>query len=83
MRHNESDQGFIPCFGSGEEIGTDLIKYLGEYMKNIAPDASLRYGDYPIEKGLIDVTVVLSGFPTLEKIESYFEIGDKADATPS
>ncbi len=66
-----------------KEIGTDLIKYLGEYLKNIAPDASLRYGDYPIEKGLIDVTVVLSGFPTMEKIESYFETGDKAEATPS
>jgi len=66
-----------------KEIGTDLIKYLGEYLKSLAPEAALRYGDYPFEKALIDVTVVLSGFPIIEKIESYFSEGGQTEGTPS
>ncbi|APV44308.1 Cell division GTPase FtsZ [Dehalogenimonas formicexedens] len=60
-----------------KEIGTDLVKYLGEFMKSIAPEAPIRYGDYPVEKGLVDVTAVLSGFPTFEKIQGYFTSMDK------
>lgn len=65
-----------------KEIGTDLIKFLGEYLKSIAPGASIRYGDYPIEKGLIDVTVVLSGFPAIERIKPYLEAQGKEPPAP-
>ncbi len=66
-----------------KEIGTDLIKYLGEYLKSIAPEASIRYGDYPIEKGLIDVTVVLSGLTTVGKVESYLPTDGQPEAISS
>ncbi|RJQ41459.1 MAG: cell division protein FtsZ [Dehalococcoidia bacterium] len=55
-----------------DEIGISLIKYLGEYLRNIAPNATIRYGDYPYGKGYIDITVVLSGLKTVEKVNSYF-----------
>ena len=54
-----------------EEIGISLIKYMGEYLRSIAPDATIRYGDYPYEKGLIDVTLVLSGLKEVEKVTAY------------
>jgi len=53
------------------EIGVSLIKYMGEYLRSIAPDATIRYGDYPYEKGLVDVTVVLSGLKAVEKIDKF------------
>ncbi|MBI2869029.1 MAG: cell division protein FtsZ [Chloroflexi bacterium] len=55
-----------------DEIGLSLIKYLGEYLRGIAPNAVIRYGDYPYEKGHIDVTLVLSGLKNVENINSYF-----------
>jgi cell division GTPase FtsZ len=54
------------------EINVDLIKELGTYIKNMAPEAIIRSGDYPREKGSMDVTVVLSEMSDVEKVRNYF-----------
>jgi tubulin-like protein CetZ len=54
------------------EINLDLIKELGTYIKNIAPDAIIRSGDYPMEKGQLDVTVIFSEISDIEKVRGYF-----------
>ncbi len=55
-----------------DEINVDLIKELGTYIKNIAPEAIIRSGDYPREKGNLDVTVILSEMSDVEKVRGYF-----------
>ena len=55
-----------------KEINVDLIKELGTYIKNMAPEVILRSGDYPREKGNLDVTVVLSEMSDVEKVRNYF-----------
>jgi cell division GTPase FtsZ len=55
-----------------KEINVDLIKELGTYIKNMAPEAVIRSGDYPREKGSFDVTVVLSEISDVEKVRNYF-----------
>ncbi len=55
-----------------KEINVDLIKELGMYIKNMAPEAIIRSGDYPREKGTIDVTLVLSEMSDVEKVRTYF-----------
>jgi cell division GTPase FtsZ len=54
------------------EINVDLIKELGTYIKNMAPEAIIRSGDYPRQKGNLDVTVILSEMSDVEKVRSYF-----------
>jgi len=54
------------------EMNVDLIKELGDYLRGIAPQAVIRNGDYPREKGSLDVTVVLSELSDVEKIRYYF-----------
>jgi hypothetical protein len=54
------------------EINVDLIKELGMYIKNMAPEAVIRSGDYPREKGSLDVTLILSEMSDVEKVRSYF-----------
>jgi hypothetical protein len=54
------------------EINVDLIKELGMYIKNMAPEAIIRSGDYPREKGTMDVTIVLSEMSDVEKVRNYF-----------
>jgi cell division GTPase FtsZ len=54
------------------EMNVDMIKELGTYLKSLAPEAVIRSGDYPREKGMIDVTVVLSELIDVEKVRSYF-----------
>lgn len=50
----------------------DLVKDLGDYLRRIAPEAMIRNGDYPREKGVIDVTIILSQLRDVEKVKEYY-----------
>ncbi len=54
------------------EISVELVKELGTYIKNIAPEAIIRSGDYPREKGNVDVTLILSEMSDIEAVRNYF-----------
>ena len=55
------------------EMNMDLVKELGNYMKDLAPKAIIRNGDYPHKKGLIDVTVMFSDLSDVEKVRDYYQ----------
>jgi len=55
-----------------KEMNMDLVKELGSYLKGLLPEAIIRNGDYPREKGLMDVTVILSELSKVEKIRKYY-----------
>jgi len=55
-----------------KEMNVDLIKELGTYLKSLAPEAVIRSGDYPREKGLINITIILSELSDVERVRSYF-----------
>ncbi|MFC1932515.1 tubulin/FtsZ family protein [Chloroflexota bacterium] len=54
------------------EMNVDLIKELGDYLRSIAPQAIIRNGDYPRDKGSLDVSVILSELSDVEKIREYY-----------
>jgi cell division GTPase FtsZ len=58
--------------GPSKEMSMDLSKALGDYMRDIAPEAMIRNGDYPRERGILDVTVILSELSDLEKVREYY-----------
>jgi len=55
-----------------KEMNMDLIKALGDYMRDLAPEALIRNGDYPRERGMLDVTVILSELSDVGKIRDYY-----------
>jgi len=55
-----------------KEMNMDLIKELGDHLHSIAPEAIVRNGDYPRERGMIDVTVILSQLRDVEKVRDYY-----------
>jgi len=55
-----------------KEMNMDLIKELGTYIKGLAPEAVIRSGDYPRERGSLDVTVILSELSDVERVRDYF-----------
>jgi cell division GTPase FtsZ len=57
-----------------KEMNMDLVKELGNYLKGLVPEAVIRNGDYPREKGLMDITVILSELSEVEKIRKYYTI---------
>lgn len=54
-----------------EEMTVDMIKQISSYLKNTAPEAIIRGGDYPRGKS-VSVTVVLSELINSRKIMDYF-----------
>jgi len=54
------------------EMNLDLVKELGDYLRDIASEAIIRNGDYPRERGIIDVTVILSELNDVEKVRKYY-----------
>jgi len=55
-----------------KEMNMDLIKELGDYLKELTPDAIIRNGDYPRERGVMDVTVMLSELNDVAKVRHYY-----------
>jgi len=55
-----------------KEMNMDLVKELGDYLKDIAPEAIIRNGDYPREKRSLDITLVLSELSEVEKVKQYY-----------
>ena len=59
--------------GPHKEMNMNLIKELGDYMRDLTPKAIIRNGDYPRRRGLLDVTVILSELDTVAKVKNYYE----------
>jgi cell division GTPase FtsZ len=55
-----------------KEMNMDMVKELGNYLKDVVPEAVIRNGDYPREKGLMDITVILSELSEVEKVRNYY-----------
>jgi cell division GTPase FtsZ len=58
--------------GPAKEMNMDMVKEIGDYMRDIAPEAIIRNGDYPRERGLVDVVVLLSELSDVEKVRDYY-----------
>ena len=57
-----------------KEMNVDLIKDLGEYLRSVAPQAVIRNGDYPRQRAMLDVTVILSELSDVAKVRDYYNI---------
>ncbi len=55
-----------------QEMNMDLVKELGDYLRDLAPEALIRNGDYPRERGVLDVTVILSELSDVEKVREFY-----------
>jgi cell division GTPase FtsZ len=58
--------------GPPKEMSIDMIKEIGDYMRDIAPEAIIRNGDYPRDNGVLDVTILFSEFSDVDKVRSYY-----------
>ena len=56
-----------------KEMSMDIAKGLGDYLRELAENAVIRAGDFPGEKGVIDVTIVLSQLAFVQKVRDYYD----------
>jgi cell division GTPase FtsZ len=74
LRCNPADagRGLYLISAPAKEMDMSLVKDIGTHLKHVAPEAIIRSGDYPREKGSLSVTVILSEFSGMRKIIDYF-----------
>ena len=68
----DANRGLYLISASPKEMDMNLVKDLSAYLKHIAPEAMIRTGDYPREKGSMNITVILSELSGVSKIVGYF-----------
>ena len=54
------------------EANVDTVEEIGEYLKELMEQAIIRRGDYPRERGIFEVTVVLSQLSDVERVRGYY-----------
>ncbi len=55
-----------------KEMNMDLVKDLGDWLRELAPNAIIRNGDYPRERGVLDITLILSELSDVGKVRKYY-----------
>ncbi|MBE9501721.1 MAG: cell division protein FtsZ [Dehalococcoidia bacterium] len=54
------------------EANVDIVKEIGDYLKELMEEAVIRSGDYPRERAALDVTLILSHLSDIEKVRGYY-----------
>ncbi|MFC1958355.1 cell division protein FtsZ, partial [Chloroflexota bacterium] len=55
-----------------KEMNMNLVKELGDYMRGMASHAVIRNGDYPRQKGVLEISVILSELSDVKKVREYY-----------
>ena len=63
-----------------KELNMGLVKELGDWLKDLAPNAIIRNGDYHRESSVMNVTLILSELSDVEKVRKYYN--DSTDLIP-
>jgi len=74
LKCNPKDASSALYLLSGPKVETnmDLVKELGDCLRDLAPEAVIRYGDYPRGTATLKITVILSQLKDVEKVRSYY-----------
>jgi len=59
--------------GPEKELNMDMVKSISDYIKELAPSALIRGGDFPGEKHFIDVALILSQLSFVPRIKDFYE----------
>ena len=59
-----------------QDIDVSIIKSLGAYLKQAAPNATIRSGDYPIGTKTMEVSILLSNLRDVEIVRRYYTSAD-------
>jgi len=56
-----------------KEMSMDIAKGLGDYLRELAENAVIRAGDFPMGMGSINVTIIFSQLAFVQKIRDYYD----------
>jgi hypothetical protein len=69
----EAHRALFLVSGPYKELSLSLIQDLEAYLRLLCPQATIRGGDYPFEKGLLDVTLMLSELGEADVVRHFYQ----------
>ena len=69
----DAGRGLYLISGPAKQLNMDMVKSVSGYIKELAPSAVIRGGDFPGESRFIDITVILSELSFVSKVKEYYE----------
>jgi len=76
LKCNTQDAGsalYLLSAPKSEMMNVNLVKELGNHLRDIAPEAIIRYGDYPRGGSSLTITVIFSQFNNVDKVRRYYD----------
>jgi cell division GTPase FtsZ len=70
----DAERALYLVLAPAAEMRPELFQELGGFLKSVSRGAVIRGCDYPLGRGAINVTVVLSGLTSVERIKRYYDI---------
>ncbi len=70
---NYSDSALFLLSAPTREMNMSLVKELLQHLNEVAPEAIIRYGDYPRGESTLTITVILSQLSFVEKVKKYYD----------
>ncbi len=70
---NYSDSALYLLSAPTQEMNMSLVKELLQQLNEVAPEAIIRYGDYPRGESTLTITVILSQLSFVEKVKKYYD----------
>ena len=55
-----------------KEMNMDVFKEIGDYLRELAPHATIRSGDYPRQRAEVNVTLILSQLSDVSRITEFY-----------
>lgn len=77
IKPSDAHRAFILISAPAKDLNMNLILDLGAYLHLICPQAAIKIGDYPREKGMLDVTLILSELGDVEKVNRIYARSSK------
>lgn len=71
-RPRESSRALYLVCAPSSEMNSYLTGDLSERLRDLAPDAIIRAGDYPDDRGIIAVSIALSGISEIARVKEYY-----------
>ena len=72
VRLEDAGSAMFLLAARAKEMNVDTVKELGDYLKELAPNAMIRSGDFPRERGELNVTLILSQLCDVDRISQYY-----------
>jgi len=63
--------------GPGKELNMDMVKNVSTYIKELAPTALIRGGDFPGERRYVDITLIVSQLSFVPRIKEFYKQATK------